>query len=195
MQSSAAGMPHCTDLQRAVDLLDGPGACNLEVLLSCDTRSDVAWFPALAPFRVAWAWGHRARVYVDRVGNVPACVQRRSLWWHKVFITQRLLKCRRVKLLLWLDTDGTIAPMLDQHRHQERSDTLQFPSLQELFDRAIALLRAELADGGVPADGGVLANGGVPCFIGYRDKSDQQEFNAGAWLVAGGDVAPSIRFQ
>ena len=125
-------MPRYTDLQRAIDLLDGPGACNLEVLLSCDTRRHIPWSPALATFRAAWAKGHRARVYVDLVGNVPACIQRRSFSWLKVFVTQRLLKCRRVKRMLWLDTDATIAPMLDPRQHRERSDTLQFPSLQNL---------------------------------------------------------------
>ena len=112
LQSAAAGMPHCTCLESAVALLDGPGERNLEVLLSSDTRSDVGWFPALSTFRVAWQWGHRERVYVDLVGNIPACFERRSYWWHKVFISQRLLNCRRLKLLLWLDTDATISPIL-----------------------------------------------------------------------------------
>ena len=90
---SAAGMPRFTDLERAVVHLDGAGACNLEVMLCCDTRCpcDISWFPALASFRVAWASGRRARVFVDLVGNVPACFQRRSFWWHKVFVSQRLL--------------------------------------------------------------------------------------------------------
>ena len=150
-------MPRFTDLDRAVAHLDGDGACNVEVMLSVDTRSpsDIPWFLALAAFRVAWASGHRARVFVDLVGNVPACFQRRSFWWHKVFIAQRLLKFHRVKFLLWLDTDSTIVPEKDKGNHRARSDSLVFPSLQELWDRAAALLR------GVPADGGELASGGV----------------------------------
>ena len=145
----AGRMPRFTDLDRAV------AACDAEVMLSVDTRSpsDIPWFPALAAFRVAWASGHRARVFVDLVGNVPACFQRRSFWWHKVFIAQRLLRCHRVKFLLWLDTDSTIVPEKDKRNHGARSDSLVFPSLQELWDRAAALLR------GVPADGGELASG------------------------------------
>ena len=224
----ASRMPRFTDLDRAVAHLDGDGACNVEVMLSVDTRSpsDIPWFRALAPFRVAWASGHRARVFVDLVGNVPACFERRSFWWHKVFIAQRLLRCRRLKFLLWLDTDSTIVPERDEkgtqtgsgRNYRARSDSLVFPSLQELWDRAVVLL---LADGGellacrrrrggvvvpasggvvVPASGGVasgggvaraawpsLASGGGPCFIGYREKCSGYGFNAGVWLVAGGD--------
>ena len=203
-------MPRLTDLDRAVALLDRDGACDVEVMLSVDTRSpsDIPWFPALAAFRVAWASGHRARVFVDLVGNVPACFQRRCFWWHKVFIAQRLLRCRRVKFLLWLDTDSTIVPEMDERNHLARSDSLVFPSLQELWDRAVALLRGvpadggelasgggvladggELASGGVPASGGVVvpASGGGPFFIGYREKCSGYGFNAGVWLVAGGE--------
>ena len=208
----AGRMPRFTDLDRAVAHLDGVGACDVEVMLSVDTRSPSAipWFFALAAFRVAWASGHRARVFVDLVGNVPACFQRRSFWWHKVFIAQRLLRCHRVKFLLWLDTDSTIVPEKDKRNHRARSDSLVFPSLQELWDRAVALLRGVPADGGelasggggVLADGGELASGGVPacrrrracqlasggpCLIGYREKCDDCSFNAGVWLVAGGD--------
>ena len=197
-------MPRFTDLDRAVAHLDGVGACDVEVMLSVDTRSpsDIPWFPALAAFRVAWASGHRARVFVDLVGNVPACFQRRCFWWHKVFIAQRLLQCHRVKLLLWLDTDSTIVPEKDKRNHRARSDSLVFPSLQELWDRAVALLRGVLADGGELASGAsgvpataaclptaarLLASGGGPCLIGYRHKGDDKSFNAGVWLVAGGD--------
>ena len=120
---------------------------------------------------------------------VPACFQRRSFWWHKVFIAQRLLRCHRVKLLLWLDTDSTIVPGKDRRNHRARTDSLAFPSLQELWDRALP--RGVLADGGEPASGGgggvvALASGGGPCLIGYREKFNQI-FNAGVWLVAGGD--------
>ena len=204
-------MPRFTDLDRAVAHLDGVGACDVEVMLSVDTRSPSAipWFFALAAFRVAWASGHRARVFVDLVGNVPACFQRRSFWWHKVFIAQRLLRCHRVKFLLWLDTDSTIVPEKDKRNHRARSDSLVFPSLQELWDRAAALLRGVPADGGELASGGVvvpascgelasggvvlasggvvLARGGGPCLIGYRGKCGDKGFNAGVWLVAGGD--------
>ena len=163
-----------------------------------DTRSpsDISWFPALAAFRVAWAEGHRARLFVDLVGNVPACFQRRSFWWHKVFVGNRLLRCRRLKLLLWMDTDSTIVPEKDANQHRERSVALTFPSLQELWDRALALRRGVPADGGEPASGGEPkgkpARGGGPCLIGYHDRSG---FNAGVWLVAGGDGVLYARMQ
>ena len=189
-------MPRFTDLDRAVAHLDGVGACDVEVMLSVDTRSPSAipWFPALAAFRVAWASGHRARVFVDLVGNVPACFQRRSFWWHKVFIAQRLLRCHRVKFLLWLDTDSTIVPEKDLCNHRARLNSLVFPSLQELWYRAAALLRRELACRRRPATAACLptaaslpGSGGGPCLIGYREKCDDKSFNAGVWLVAGGD--------
>jgi len=191
-------MPRCTDLDRAVAHLDGAGACDVEVMLCVDTRSpsDISWFPALAAFRVAWAEGHRARLFVDLVGNVPACFQRRSFWWHKVFVGNRLLRCRRLKLLLWMDTDSTIVPEKDANQHRERSVALTFPSLQELWDRALALRRGVPADGGEPASGGEPkgkpARGGGPCLIGYHDRSG---FNAGVWLVAGGDGVLYARMQ
>ena len=129
----------------------------MEVVLSCDTRfpCELTWFHALQGFRVAWAAGCRSRMYVDLVGNVPACFKRRSMWWLKVFAAQRLLKCRRVKSLLWLDTDATIAPILAPSAHRAAAAALQFPSLHEIWDNAMAKIRLQPAAAhSLPASGG-----------------------------------------
>ena len=101
-------------------------------------------------------------MYVDLVGNVPTCFQRTSMWWQKVFAAQRLLNCRRAKSLLWLDTDAIIAPILATCTHRAAPAALQFPSLQEIWDNAMAKMRLQPADGGELANGGVRARGGVP---------------------------------
>ena len=141
----------------------------MEVVLSCDTRlpCELTWFHALQGFRVAWAAGCRSRMYVDLVGNVPACFKRRSMWWQKVFAAQRLLKCRRVKSLLWLDTDATIAPILGSPApHRAAVAALRFPSLREIWDNAMAKMRLKPAHGGQLAHGGELANGGRHASVG-----------------------------
>ena len=182
---AATAMPHVTAFLRALDLLSQPGGCDVEVVLSCDTRfpCELTWFHALQGFRVAWAAGYRSRMYVDLVGNVPACFKRRSMWWLKVFAAQRLLKCRRVKSLLWLDTDATIAPILAPFAHRAAAAALQFPSLHEIWDNAMAKIRLQPA-----AAHSLPASGGAPP---SRLAAARSLPRGGASLPASGGAPPS----
>ena len=170
------GMVVICSLEAAVEYLSNDGHRDVEVVVSCDTRSkDAVFYSAgFSELRAAWAKYSRHRVYVDLIGNPPLSLQHHSEYWLKVAVVKRLIACRRVLYLLWLDSDAIIRPILPATKaHGKQDEAFSFLSLADIFEK--------------------FAMAPSTAFLGYKEPSDSASgwggFNSGAFLVRGGCTA------